>query len=101
MNEVLLAEYTYDEVVTALNGIGDLKAPGPDNMPVIFFKKLWETVGAKVKAEVMSVLNGGDMPSGWNDTTNVLIPKVKNPARLKDLRPISLCNVLCKIISKS
>jgi hypothetical protein len=40
------------------------------------------------------------MPAGWNDTNVVLIPKVKGPQCLKDLRPISLCNVLYKIISK-
>ena len=40
------------------------------------------------------------MPEGWNDTMVVLIPKVSNPERLKDLRPISLCNVTYKIASK-
>jgi hypothetical protein len=83
-----------------LDSIGDLKAPGPDGLPVIFFKKNWGTVGDKVQEEVLGVLNGAEIPEGWNDTTVVLIPKVKDPQWLKDLRPISLCNVLYKIISK-
>lgn len=47
--------------------------------------------------EVKALLNGRDMPEGWNDTVVVLIPKVSNPKKLKDLRPISLCNVIYKI----
>lgn len=50
--------------------------------------------------EVRALLNGGDMPAGWNETVVVLIPKVSNPKKLKDLRPISLCNVVYKIASK-
>lgn len=40
------------------------------------------------------------MPQGWNETDIILIPKVKQPTSLKDLRLISLCNVLYKLISK-
>jgi hypothetical protein len=57
-------------------------------------------VGKKVTEEVLQVLNGGPIPVGWNDTTIVLIPKVPKPDKIKDLRPISLCNVLYKIVSK-
>jgi hypothetical protein len=40
------------------------------------------------------------MPEGVNDTTIVLIPKVQHPETLKEYRPISLCNVVYKIVTK-
>uniref|UniRef100_A0A452ZV79 Reverse transcriptase domain-containing protein n=1 Tax=Aegilops tauschii subsp. strangulata TaxID=200361 RepID=A0A452ZV79_AEGTS len=100
MHNVLDAEFTREEVKAALDHIGDLKAPGPDGMPSIVFKRHWQFMGDRVVEEVLAVLNGGDIPEGWNDTCVVLIPKVKNPNRIKDLRPISLCNVLYKLVSK-
>jgi hypothetical protein len=77
-----------------------MKALGPDGMPSAFFKNFWDVVGEKVKKEVKDVLKGGPMPAGWNDTTISLIPKVKEPDKVTDLRPISLCNVLYKVVSK-
>ena len=99
-NDMLLQEFTKDEIKTALNSIGDLKAPGPDGMPAIFYKRYWELVGDQVTSEVLQVLNGGDIPPSWNDTCVALIPKVKNPERMIELRPISLCNVVHKLVSK-
>uniref|UniRef100_A0A8I6YBV2 Reverse transcriptase domain-containing protein n=1 Tax=Hordeum vulgare subsp. vulgare TaxID=112509 RepID=A0A8I6YBV2_HORVV len=69
-------------------------------MPSILYKKNWPLMGDHVVEEVLAVLNGGEIPVGWNDTVIVLIPKVKNPSRIKDLRPISLCNVIYKLVSK-
>jgi hypothetical protein len=38
MNEFLTAEYTEKEIKDALDDMGDLKAPGADGMPTIFYK---------------------------------------------------------------
>jgi hypothetical protein len=53
-----------------------------------------------VTSEVLEVLAGGDIPEGWNDTIIALIPMVQTPEQVKYLRPISLCNVLYKVVSK-
>jgi hypothetical protein len=47
-----------------------------------------------------SFFGSGVMPLGINDTSIVLFPKKNEPEPLKDYRPISLCNVIYKIISK-
>jgi hypothetical protein len=100
MNNLLIVEYTTDEIKQAFEAIGDLKAPGPDRMPAIFFKKYWDIVGEQLIKKVRAVLEGGRMPQGWNDTIISLISKVEKPQKVTDLRPISLCNVVYKVVSK-
>ena len=79
MNDSLLKDFTADEVRQALDNIGDLKATGPDGMSAIFYKKFWDIIGDQIVMEVLGVLNGGPVPSEWNETTIVLIPKLNNP----------------------
>jgi hypothetical protein len=100
MNEFLLKEFSEEEVKSALDSIGDFKAPGPDGMPSIFYKNLWDVVGRKLTTDVLHVLHGNKLPEGWNDTVISLIPKTDNPEHVSDLRPISLCNVTYKVVSK-
>lgn len=100
MNDDLMKEFTAEEIKMALDAIGDLKAPSSDGLPSVFYKQFWDLVGDQVTKEVMEVLNGGPMPERWNETVIALIPKVQNPEKVTDLRPISLCNVLYKIVSK-
>ena len=57
-------------------------------------------MGEYVIIDVLDFLNNGNMLLDINHTNIVLIPKVKNPKRMSDFKPISLCNVIYKIISK-
>ena len=100
MQEFLSSEFTAEEVKVALFQMGPTKAPGPDGMNALFYQKFWHFVGNNVVLAVLDFLNNGNMIPDINHTNTVLIPKVKNPERMSKFRPISLCNVIYKIISK-
>ena len=76
------------------------KAPGPDGMNALFYQRFWNIVGDSIITVVFDFLNIGSMVPGINHINIVLIPKVKNSKKMFDFRPISLCNVIYKIISK-
>ncbi|XP_051204973.1 uncharacterized protein [Lolium perenne] len=92
MNDGLLAPFNAEEVKKAAFAIGDLKAPGPDGLHAIFYKRFWSICGESITSEILQALNTGVIPEGWNDTMIVLIPKVDNPESVTQYRPISLCN---------
>lgn len=92
--------FAKDEIIDALRSIHPGKSPGSDGLPALFYNKFWDFVGEEVCSLVLHFLNHGGMPSRLNDTTVVLIPKTKKPKVMKALRPISLCNVSYKLISK-
>lgn len=76
------------------------KAPGPDGMTPAFFQRHWQIVGQDIVALVQKFFEDGNFPLGLNDTNIVLIPKKKCPVNMGDLRLISLCNVMAKVITK-
>jgi hypothetical protein len=100
INHQLLLPFTPEEVRVALFQMHPSKAPGSDGMSSFFFQKFWHIVGTSVSTAVLSVLNSGKLLRKVNLTHIALIPKKKSPEMMSDYRPISLCNVLYKIISK-
>ena len=101
MNAELTKEYTALEVEQALKQMSSNPSPGPDGMPPLFYKSYWNTVGQDVTSAALFVLNSGCVPPNINHTFITLIPKIKSPEKAKDFRPISLCNVIYKLISKT
>jgi hypothetical protein len=89
------------EVKEAIEQMHPLKAPGPDGLPALFYQKYWHIVGTDVCTLVLSILNEGKSPACINRTFVALIPKCKNPSSPKHFRPISLCNVTIKIMTKT
>jgi hypothetical protein len=100
MVERLLRNCTQDEVYDALRQMAPLKAPGPDGYTADFYLQHWETVGPEVCAAVIHFFNSNHMSIEMNKTHIALIPKNSNPSNVTHFRPISLCNVIYKIISK-
>ncbi|KAG7537202.1 Reverse transcriptase domain [Arabidopsis suecica] len=97
----LQRDFTAAEVEGALRSMGSYKAPGPDGFQPVFYQKCWETVGESVVQFVLNFFESGELPVTLNDALVVLIPKVGKPEKVTQFRPISLCNVLFKSITKA
>ena len=98
-------EYTYSipddqEILDALKDMKRNASPGPDGFNVEFYIATWEWIGPDVVELVRIFFQTGVMPACINETHIALIPKKLVPLVPADYRPISLCNVIYKIIAK-
>ena len=100
MNDDLIAPVSEWEVKLAFFSMHLEKAPGPDGMTALFYQKFWDIVKEDLTLMVNKFLFEGTMTNGLNDTNICLIPKITKPNAMTQFRPISLCNVSYKIISK-
>jgi hypothetical protein len=101
MFNILQKEFTKEEVTNAIMDMKGLAAPGPDGMPAIFYHTYWDIVGEDVTKAALHVLNNRGSSKPYNHTNIFLIPKKNHPTHPSDFRPISLCNVTLKIITKT
>lgn len=99
-NDMLLALIEEKEVKKTLFHIHPDKSPGPNGMNPGFYQKFWTTTGGDIVKLVREFFDAGNLDNQLTHTNIALIPKKKHPVYMTDLRPISLCNVVYKIISK-
>ena len=91
---------TDSEIRTSLFAMKPLKAPGPDGFHPIFFQKEWHIVGLEICSNIQKWFRNGDIPKDLGQALICLIPKQQNPESVKQLRPISLCSTVYKLVTK-
>lgn len=90
MNKHLDQKFTEEEIKRAVFDLSPSKAPGPDGFTASFYQLMWSKMKEDVCEATLGILNNGRSLNKWNETEITLIPKVKNPDKVKDFRPISL-----------
>jgi hypothetical protein len=76
------------------------KSPGPDGWTVEFFLHFFDLVSEDLWRWWRKPRSCGRIAGSINSTFLALIPKNNKPQQFGDYRPISLCNLVYKVISK-
>lgn len=88
------------EIVAALATLGPNKAPGPDGFSAKLIQENWEVFGPPILTEVQQFFLTGQLSDRVSRSNLILILKTEEASRVEQYRPISVCNLVCKIISK-
>ncbi|EOY25454.1 Uncharacterized protein TCM_026877 [Theobroma cacao] len=99
-NELLCAEPNLQEVKDAVFGIDPESAAGPDGFSSYFYQQCWNIIAHDLLDAVRDFFHGANIPRGVTSTTLILLPKKPSASKWSDFRPISLCTVMNKIITK-
>lgn len=83
-----------------ISHMGSFKAPGLDGLQAGFCKCQWRIVGLSFCQFVGEILSNPKKAHDINETFLTLVPKLDNVCKIKDFRPIGLCNVSYKVIPK-
>lgn len=97
-NKMINESFSLEEVSIALNKLPSDKVPGPDGFPTGFYK--WEIIGNDLVEALKFARRSGNLLKEIYNTFIAFIPKKEKATHLEDYRPISLCNIICKILLK-
>uniref|UniRef100_A0A8C6VAE5 Reverse transcriptase domain-containing protein n=1 Tax=Naja naja TaxID=35670 RepID=A0A8C6VAE5_NAJNA len=99
--EIMLEEnITMMELTEALKKQNTGKAPGPDGLPVEFYKTFQEVLNLQLLEVMNEVMQEKRIPKTWSEAYITLIPKEDTDLQqVKNYRPISLLNSDYKIFA--
>jgi hypothetical protein len=98
-NALLCSIPTEEEILDALASLGSTKAPGPDGFTTLFFKKYWDIVREDVLQCIWFFFKSNFLQRIQNHSFIALVPKLSGSHTAHQFKPISLCNIVYKIIS--
>lgn len=90
---------TEEEVIKALSSLGSTKALGPYGFTALFYKKYWSTVREDVLACIWNFFKNEHLLKEQNHTFTSLVSNQSGSHIVHQFRPISLCNIVYKIIT--
>ncbi|XP_072074344.1 uncharacterized protein [Arachis hypogaea] len=91
---------TDEEIKDAVFSLGSWKAPGSDGLPAKFYQHSWNTVANSIIDWVKKIFREPDNIAEANRTLIAIIPKILSPENFGHFRPISLCDVCYKFVTK-
>jgi len=95
-----LVPLPHEEIKQAGFSRDNSKVSGINGYTAGFFKTASPTTGKAIFDAVLVFFNNGKLLWQINSTLITLIAKKPNASNVCDFRPIALCNVLFKIITK-
>jgi hypothetical protein len=99
-NDVLCSIPAEEEIYEALVQSWLHQSTWPYGYTALFYKKFWPMVKFDVLNFVWSFFRDNHLLREQNHTFIALVPKISGPHSVHHFRPISLCNIVYKIITK-
>lgn len=92
--------FTEHEIATAVRQLAKNRASGPDGLPNEFIQQFWDTLKGDVLQAFNQFYQGQLDLQTINCANIIMVPKSDSPSDANGYRPISVVNLLPKLISK-
>ena len=89
-----------EKIESVVKSMHPTKAPGPDGLLALFYQSGWPTVKEDITQVFHEIFLSGTFSARLNHTNLMHIHKKKEYSPLADFRPIALCNVIYKVVTK-
>ena len=99
-NEFRINHTTYEEVEKIIHELKNDCSSGYDNIPIRLIKPVSQYIISPIVDIINTSIDSKTFPKQWKRARVCPVPKIDNPTKLKDYRPISILPVMSKIYER-